>query len=200
MEISDQLELELPWECYNVAPTMQVPILDSDQNLKLSTWGMIPHWAKTPPKRPLINARAETAATKPSFRVAYKSHRCAIPSSGFFEWTGPPRDRVPHFIPPSSGNLMWFAGLASLWKGAGEILSHAVLTRSSGESTVARLHDRCPVTLTSETMAGWLKGELQWEEVASDDAFAEPFRVTSAVNKADNDSPTNLEPLSESAK
>ena len=199
VEISEQLQLELPFECYNIAPTLKVPILDSDRSLKFSTWGMIPHWSKTPPKRPLINARAETAASKPSFRVAYKNHRCAVPSSGFFEWTGPSKQRVPHFIPPAHGDLMWFAGLASLWKGPQEILSHAVLTRPADETSVSRLHDRCPLTLTAEQIQPWLDGELDWEDVSPDAPFDEPYRVTTAVNKADNDSPINLEPIPESA-
>ena len=197
VEISDQLELELPWECYNIAPTLKVPILDSDQSLKFSTWGMIPHWSKTPPKRPLINARAESAATKPSFRVAYKNHRCAIPSSGFFEWTGPPKKRVPHFIGPADDDLLWFAGLASLWKGPSEILSHTVLTRPADETRVAQLHDRCPVTLTADSLLPWLQGELDWEALKTNDPFDEPYRVTTDMNKADNDSPKNLEPVSE---
>ena len=200
VEISDQLELELPWECYNVAPTLKVPILDSDSCLKFSTWGMIPHWAKEPPKRPLINARAETAADKPSFRVAYKNHRCAVPSSGFFEWTGPPKERAPHFIPPVGGGLLWIAGLASLWRGPQEILSHAVLTRPAGDTKVARLHDRCPLTLNEETLQPWLRGELDWEELAELNPFDEPFRVTTAVNKADNDSPENLQPVTETSE
>jgi putative SOS response-associated peptidase YedK len=196
VEISDQLELELPWECYNIAPTLKVPILDVDRTLKFSTWGLIPHWSKTPPKRPLINARAETAASKPSFRVAYKNHRCAVPSSGFFEWTGPPKKRVPHFIGPAAGDLMWFAGLASLWKGpSSEILSHAVLTRAADDTRVARLHDRCPVTLTTGSMLRWLDGELDWNDLDSEEPFQEPYRVTNDVNKADNDSSTNLEPV-----
>ncbi|MFA5507387.1 MAG: SOS response-associated peptidase [Vulcanimicrobiota bacterium] len=197
VEISDQLELELPWECYNVAPTMKVPILDSDNRLKFSTWGLIPHWAKEPPKRPLINARVETASEKPSFRDAYRSHRCAVPSSGFFEWTGSSKERMPHFIPPAGGDLLWFAGLACLRKGPHPILSHTVLTRSSEETRVARLHDRCPVTLSQDSLEPWLQGEVGWEELKGGDPFAEPFRVTGRVNKADHDSPENLQPLEE---
>lgn len=197
-ESATQLELELPWECYNVAPTLKVPILDADRGLKLSVWGMIPHWAKEPPKRPLINARAETAAEKPSFRVAYKSHRCAVPSSGFFEWSGTSKARMPHFIPPSEGELVWFAGLASRWKHQNlELLSHCLLTHSSANTTVNALHDRCPVALSEKQVDAWLDGSVEWEDVVAPNPYGTPYRVTTSVNKADNDSPENLEPISE---
>ena len=42
-------------------------------------WGLIPAWVKDPKAGPpLINARAETVATKPSFRSALKNRRCIV--------------------------------------------------------------------------------------------------------------------------
>ena len=199
VEESSQLELELPWECYNIAPTLKVPILDSDGGLKPSTWGFIPHWSKTPPKSPLINARAETAAVKPSFRVAFKGHHCAVPTSGFFEWTGSAKDRIPYFIGPAQGELLWLAGLASSWTGpeGQKLLSHAILTRSSENTVLESLHDRCPVSLEESKVRAWIKGEAELDELACSTLFAHPYRVSKAVNKAANDSPTNLQAVEE---
>lgn len=196
VEVSDQLELELPWECYNVAPTMKVPILDSDGVLKYSTWGMIPHWSKSPPKRPLINARSETAAEKPSFRVAYRDHRCAIPISGFFEWSGPDKDRIPYFIPPAHDRLLWLAGLASRWRSpeGQELLTHSILTQTSEGTALATLHDRCPASLQESKVTDWLEGKAALVEALAHTPFAEPYEVTREVNKAANDSPKNLSP------
>lgn len=196
VEESSQLELELPWECYNIAPTMRVPIVDSDRGVKLSTWGLIPHWSKTPPKRPLVNARLETAATKPSFRDAYKRHRCAVPASGFFEWTGPAKERVPYFIGPSESPYLWFAGLASWWERPEHkpLLSHTILTCSSMGTPLEDLHDRVPVALRRDQVSPWLGGEFQPEE-SDGKAFAEPYRVAREVNRTGHDDPSNLDPV-----
>jgi putative SOS response-associated peptidase YedK len=34
----------------------------------------------------MINAEAETAATKPAFWAAFRKRRCLILADGFFEW------------------------------------------------------------------------------------------------------------------
>ena len=69
---------------YNIAPTQKVPIVrqaaSGERELALAQWGLVPHWAKDPAiGNKLINARAETAAEKPSFRDAMKRRRCLIP-------------------------------------------------------------------------------------------------------------------------
>jgi putative SOS response-associated peptidase YedK len=45
-----------------------------------------------------INARAETVAEKPMFRSAFKSRRCIIPASGFYEGTGAKSAKTPHYF------------------------------------------------------------------------------------------------------
>lgn len=196
-EESVQLELELPWECYNIAPTQKVPILDRDFTLRLSLWGLIPHWSKSPPKRPLINARSETVAEKPSFRVAYKRHRCIVPARGYFEWTGKSSERVPHYVPANDDGLLWFAGIASNWKNGEQdnLSSFSILTRSSEDTVVHELHHRCPVTLGDDQLRAWLEGELGVEEACGETRFGTPYRVTTEVNKAGNDHPRNIEPV-----
>jgi len=77
---------------YNVAPTQPVPVIrqnpkEPHRELSLLRWGLIPSWAKDSSiGAQTINARSETAATKPAFRDALKSRRCLIPADGFYEW------------------------------------------------------------------------------------------------------------------
>src|SRR2546423_12461985 len=76
---------------YNVAPTQPVPIIrqhpkEPVRQLSLVRWGLIPSWAKDPSDAGMmINARSETAATKPAFRDALKSRRCLVPADEFYE-------------------------------------------------------------------------------------------------------------------
>jgi putative SOS response-associated peptidase YedK len=77
---------------YNIAPTQPVPVIRQNpkeprRELSLMLWGLIPSWAKeTSGAAMMINARSETAATKPAFRDPLTSRRCLIPADGFYEW------------------------------------------------------------------------------------------------------------------
>jgi putative SOS response-associated peptidase YedK len=74
---------------YNIAPTQPVPVIRQNpkepvRELSLMKWGLVPSWAPNPSvARRMINARSETAGTKPAFRDALKSRRCLIPADGF---------------------------------------------------------------------------------------------------------------------
>ncbi len=81
----------LPFEPrYNIPPTVDIPAIrltDGARRIAFMRWGLLPSWTKDIKRAPLLNnARAETAVEKPSFRSAFKSRRCLIPSDGFFEW------------------------------------------------------------------------------------------------------------------
>src|SRR5262245_28181798 len=75
---------------YNIAPTQDVAVVRPDthqRELSLLRWGLVPFWADDPKiGYSTINARAETVATKPSFREAFKKRRCLVVADGFYEW------------------------------------------------------------------------------------------------------------------
>jgi putative SOS response-associated peptidase YedK len=77
---------------YNIAPTQPVPVIRQNpkeprRELSLMRWGFIPSWAKDASiAAQMINARSETAATKPAFRDPLASRRCLVPADGFYEW------------------------------------------------------------------------------------------------------------------
>ena len=80
-------------------------------------WGLIPSWAKDESiGSRMINARAETASTKPAFADALKHRRCLIPADAFFEWKRTGKSKQPFCIQVNDGALFAFAGLWDRWK------------------------------------------------------------------------------------
>ena len=77
---------------YNIAPTQPVPVIRQDpkkpvRQISSMRWGLIPNWAKDlSMATSTINAKSETAATKPAFRDPLRLRRCLIPADGFYEW------------------------------------------------------------------------------------------------------------------
>ena len=89
---------------YNIAPTTQVVAVRLVEPSKVRQadmlrWGLVPFWAKDPKAGPpLINARADTVRTKPSFRSAFKARRCLVPMSGFSEWSTIGKAKQPYHV------------------------------------------------------------------------------------------------------
>ena len=109
---------------YNIAPTQPIPVIRQNpkepvRELSLVRWGLIPSWAKDSSiAARTINARSETAATKPAFRDALKSRRCLIPADGFYEWAKSGKAKQPYCFEVNDGQLFAFAGLWDRWKDA----------------------------------------------------------------------------------
>ncbi len=186
---------------YNIAPTQPVAIvrldLRGERELALVRWGLIPSWVEDPREfSTLLNARAETAPDKPSFRAAMRHKRCLVPADGFYEWTGPVGDKRPSLIRPKAGGPMAFAGLWEHWLGAdgSELETMAILTTSANR-TVAPIHDRMPVILPPECFATW----LDCKSVSAKDAamllapaperLLEVIKVSKAVNNPRHEGP-----------
>lgn len=156
-----------PRASYNIKPTQHVAILTGkDEPLLTSArWWFVPHWFKgdaTDWKQTTFNARIETASEKPTFRTAWASHRCAIPCTGYFEWTGPKTARVPWFISvETNAPISFFAGLASRLEDGTRTCT--VLTRAALPQ-IAHLHDRVPVMLTEGDMGRWLRHDIGTDE------------------------------------
>ena len=147
---------------YNIAPTQPVLIvrnsLQHRRELVLVRWGLIPSWVKDPAAfSTLINARAETATVKPSFRASMRHRRCLIPTDGFYEWTGEKGAKQPHLIRPKGGGLMAMAGIWEHWLGAdgSEVETMAILTVSANR-TMEAIHDRMPAIVPPAAFETWL--------------------------------------------
>jgi putative SOS response-associated peptidase YedK len=164
---------------YNIAPTQPIPVIrqhpkEPRRELSMLRWGLIPSWAKDPSgAASMINARSETAATKPAFRDALKSRRCIIPADGFYEWKRSGSTKQPYCFEVDDGALFAFAGIWDRWKDPdGQwIRSCSILTTVPNPVTVA-VHDRMPVILHRESYDLWLDPGLTKVEAVAEIAAA----------------------------
>jgi len=153
---------------YNIAPSQAVAAVraasaGTGRELALLRWGLIPSWSKDPAiGNRLINARSETAREKPSFRDAFRRHRCLIPASGFYEWQRQERGKQPYFVRMRDERPFAFAGLWSRWESPdkGVIETCAILT-TAANAVLSPIHDRMPVILSPTEYARWLDPALQ---------------------------------------
>ena len=105
----------------SVAPTQFVPVIrrnpsTAGRELSQVRWGLVPSWAKDSSKAAaMINARSETAASKPAFYDALKFRRCLIPADGFYEWQKVGKARQPYCFEVNRGEIFSFAGLWETW-------------------------------------------------------------------------------------
>lgn len=148
---------------YNIPPMQDLPVycVDAERGprLTLMRWGFVPAWAKEPGKgAPLNNARAETAATKPSFREAYRQRRCLVPMNGFYEWQRSGALKTPYYFRMQDAELFAVAGLYEFWPGnatAAPMTTFTVLT-TSANALMAPIHDRMPVIIAPGAYDAWL--------------------------------------------
>jgi putative SOS response-associated peptidase YedK len=144
----------------------------------------------------MINARAESAATKPAFRDAFKSRRCIIPADGFYQWQKTGMAKQPYCFEVSEGELFAFAGLWDRWKDPGRrwIKSCSILTTTPNAATSA-VHDRMPVILCSDDYDVWLDPGFTDVTAASellkpyDTRLMRSYLVSARINHAANDDP-----------
>ena len=177
---------------FNIAPGQEAPVVRAGEGgareVAMLRWGLVPPWAKDPSAGSrMINARSETVATKPAFRQAFRSRRCAVPASGFYEWTGDPRRRVPHAITVEGRPLIAFAGLWERWTdAAGAPLETYTILTTAANRFVSAMHDRMPAILAEGDIDAWLGGspEDAWKAIrpCPDEALRER-----AVSRALND-------------
>ncbi len=196
---------------YNVAPGQPVAAVriardGSQRELVPLSWGLIPSWAKDPKLGArMINARAETAAEKPSFRNAFRRRRCLVPADGFYEWQKSEAGKQPFYIRLQGGGTFAFAGLWEFWRGPeGETIESCALLTTQPNSLLRPLHDRMPVILPRSDYALWLDPEVQTVErlqpllVPYPAERMEAYPVGRYVNSPENEGPRCIEPLSDS--
>ena len=157
-----------PWDDdwnprYNIAPTQSVPVIRQNpkepvRQLAQMKWGLVPSWAKDASGAAgMINARSETAATKPAFRDSLKFRRCLIPADGFYEWIRTGKAKQPYCFEVNNRELFAFAGLWDRWKDpSGNWIKTCSILTTTPNAVTSTVHDRMPVILHPDDYGVWL--------------------------------------------
>lgn len=185
---------------FNIAPTQPVPVIrqhpkEPRRDLSLMRWGLVPSWAKdTSGAASMINARSETASTKPAFRDPLKLRRCLIPADGFYEWQKTGTAKQPYCFEVNEGKLFAFAGLWDGWKNAeGQWVKTCSILTTTPNAVTSAIHDRMPVIFDAESYDLWLDPGMTNVQVVSEllkpyeARLMRSFPVSTRINRVAND-------------
>lgn len=200
---------------FNTAPTTGIVVVYAEGGTRCMDsfrWGLVPSWAKdVSVGNRMINARAETVASKPAFRRAFAKRRCIIPADGFYEWKAAPgggkgAKKQPYFIHRPDGEPFAFAGLWEVWKGdtavppAAPLRSCTIVTTEANDK-MSELHDRMPAILPRAAWDDWLSPEVDDTEllgrflVPAPSEIIEFHPVSTEVNNVRNKGEQLAEPV-----
>jgi putative SOS response-associated peptidase YedK len=187
---------------YNASPSQHLPdiIFDGEHNqLELMEWGLIPHWSKAKQTGySMINARMETLLEKPTYKHPFKSRRCIIPASGFYEWKKTENGKQPYYITLPDQPLLGFAGIFDIWedKTTGSTLkSYSIITTAS-RGVMEQIHERTPVILKKSNESEWLRGTNEYdlyELLRENETELEMYPVSRLVNSVSNNDQSLIE-------
>jgi putative SOS response-associated peptidase YedK len=185
---------------YNVAPTQPIPIIRQNpkepvRELSLVRWGLIPSWAKDSSGAALmINARSETASTKPAFRDALINRRCLVPADGFYEWKKTGKTKQPYCFEINDGALFAFAGIWERWRDpSGNWIKTCAILTTTPNAVTSAVHDRMPVILDPGDYDLWLDPGMKNVGAVSellkpcDARLLRSYPVSTRVNHVAND-------------
>jgi putative SOS response-associated peptidase YedK len=152
----------------------------------------------------MINARAETVDSKPSFKAAFRKRRCLVVADGFYEWQGEKGHKKPVYITLPEDEPMGLAGLWEIWDDKGradEPLRSCTILTTGASPPLRDIHDRMPVILKAGAYRDWLNPQRPDPDLAQILAHHthRDFRfwpVSTAVNAVRNNSPELIAALS----
>lgn len=188
----------IPGPSWNIAPTQQVLILLEDTKRPGSFRGESARWSLTPPWSPTLttpfptfNARVEGISTKATWRDPLRKRRCMILTTGFYEWAGTKRNRVPYFISAPTERdqpgLLPMAGLYGWWREPGSTgtagwhLTATMLTQQA-HGIIASIHDRAPVFIHPTLEQPWIRTSTDGNQALAEDVAHTSTGIVQTLN------------------
>lgn len=192
---------------YNIAPSQPILALRYNRHTRLREWthflwGLVPAWAKDPAiGARMINARAETLREKPAYRNAYRSRRCIVPVSGFYEWRKTGNAKQPYFVRPTDDTPVGLAGLWETWRSPdGSELQTCTIITTDANAVIQPLHPRMAVILPPDAYELWLDPDASLQALdtllrPAPDDWLIAYPVSARVNNPAHDDPSLIEPV-----
>lgn len=145
--------------------------------------------------KPIINARAETVASKPCFKEAFQTKRCLVIADGFYEWKKSKGGKIPFRIILKTEEPFAFAGIwSTIHNAAGEDEQTFAIITTTPNELVAEIHDRMPAMLHARDEEDWLNPQLSLQDaqallVPYPAELLTAYQVSPKVNSPANNSP-----------
>ena len=125
----------------------------------------------------VINARVESAAKKQSFADSWKSRRCIIPATYYYEGehlkdasTGKEKTGDKYILQTKDKDMTYLCGLYRI---VGDLPYFVILTRAPGED-IRFIHDRMPLILPEEKIDDWIRPDSKPEDIIGS-AITDPY-------------------------
>jgi putative SOS response-associated peptidase YedK len=202
-------ELSLPAD-WNIKPTNDVYII-KNQAIEIASWGMIAHWSKSDDEAAksqssAINARSESVHEKPTFKSAFRSNRCLLPATGYYEWAselGKYKTKQPIYISRDDKKLLAFTGIFQSWTSpSGRVIQSVSIITRQAVGQLELVHSRMPVFLPRDRWADWMNPKINdvakirsLMDIPNPDANLGFHPVSSAVNSITGSGPGLIEPI-----
>ena len=152
------LESRLNTGSRDIYPTMEAPVIlkNGEEGLKADSmaWGF-PGRDK---KQLLINARAESALERKTFRDSIQHRRCIIPAKGFYEWD---KSKEKFSYERKDAPVLFMAGCYNRYQGG----ERFVILTTGANPSVAPVHHRMPLILDPEELENWVLDDKATEYI-----------------------------------
>jgi putative SOS response-associated peptidase YedK len=186
---------------YNIAPSQSTIIITNSKLFKIekADWGMKFFDKRQNQEKNIINSRLETIQNKILFKESFEKRRCVIPANGYYEWSINDNIKIPYFINIPDKETIYFAGIwkyLNFKKSSMKVFS--IITKPSN-SLLKEIHDRMPVTLSSEESKDYLDHNnsdyLKNNVKSLIEEYFEFFKISKFVNNPFNNSSECIKPI-----
>lgn len=154
----------VPATNHNLAPTEPLLVVRAtpagEYDAAVMRWWLTPSWSKEVNTRyAMFNAKSETLREKRSFAKPFRTQRCLVPVTGYYEWQTRQREKLPYYVRAADDQGLLLAGLWDRWHNSetGESVESCTIVTTAAHDDLRPLHHRQPVFLSGEEALAWLE-------------------------------------------